>query len=60
MRRPGSGHSIVHAMPVAVHIAPRKLSREDYDRLIGALDATGAGVDAGIVQVHPLHSPNPG
>jgi quinol monooxygenase YgiN len=89
-------------MPVAVHITPRNMSKQDYERVIGELYASGggepegrlyhaaygddevhmfevwespeqfeahsdrlfaviqgAGVDAGTVQVHPLHHPNP-
>jgi hypothetical protein len=32
-------------MPVAVHITPRNMSRQDYDRVIA--------------QVHPLHPTKP-
>ena len=94
--------SIARALPVAVHITPHNMSREDYDRVIAELAASGAGepegrrfhaaygddevhmfevwdspdqfdahsdrlfaviqgagVDAGTVNVHPLHSPHP-
>lgn len=84
-------------MPVAVHISPNNMSREDYEKVIGELEKSGvhegrlyhaaygedevqmfevwrseeefdahrdqlfsvlqgAGVDAGTVEVHPLHS----
>ena len=89
-------------MPVAVHITSHHMSREDYERVIALLEASGAGepegrlfhaaygedevhmfevwesaeqfdahsdrffevilaagVDAGSVNVHPLHSPRP-
>jgi quinol monooxygenase YgiN len=85
-------------MPVAVHITPRNMSKQDYEQVIGELYASGggepegrlfhaaygddevhmfevwesqehfeahsdrlfaviqgAGVDAGIARVHPLH-----
>jgi quinol monooxygenase YgiN len=101
-RRAASVPSIAGAMPVAVHITPRNMSRDDYERVIAELDASGAGepegrlfhaaygtdevhmfevwdspdqfdahsnqlfaviqgagVDAGTVNVHPLHSPHP-
>jgi quinol monooxygenase YgiN len=34
-------------MPVAVHITPKKLSRDDYEKLIGELEASGAGEPEG-------------
>jgi hypothetical protein len=34
-------------MPVAVHITPHNMSREDYDRVIAELDASGAGEPEG-------------
>jgi hypothetical protein len=53
-------------MPVAVHISPQHMSKEDYARVVGELEASGrdrmfaamqgAGVDAGTVGMHPLHS----
>ena len=34
-------------MPVAVHITPSKMSREDYDRVMGVLTTSGAGEPEG-------------
>ena len=90
-------------MAVAVHINPQHMSREDYERVLGELGASGAGdpdgrrvhaaygedqvrmfevwdseeqfdthrerlfgllqdagINPGIVEVHPLHSAPPG
>jgi hypothetical protein len=30
-------------MPVAVHIVPGRMSKEDYDRMVAELEASGAG-----------------
>ena len=89
-------------MPVAIHITPSHMSREDYERCIGELEARDAhepdgrlfhaaygedhvhmfelwqsredfeahrdrmfealqcaGVDGGIVEMHPVHSDHP-
>lgn len=34
-------------MPVAVHISPQKMTKEDYDREIAELKASGAGEPEG-------------
>ena len=36
-------------MPVAVHITPSKMSRGDYERVIGELERSGAGSPEGRV-----------
>jgi hypothetical protein len=34
-------------MPIAVHIAPGKMSKDDYARIMGELESTGAGAPEG-------------
>jgi quinol monooxygenase YgiN len=34
-------------MPVAVHICPTQMTKDDYERLIGDLEASGAGEPEG-------------
>ena len=55
-------------MAVAVHINPQHMSREDYERVLPRRAETwlrcgllqDAGINPGIVEVHPLHSAPPG
>lgn len=97
-----AARSVAGVMPVAIHICPDHMSRDDYKRVIGDLEKEGvhepegrlyhaaygdddvkmfevwrsqedfdahsdklfatlqgAGVDAGTVEVHPLHSDHP-
>jgi hypothetical protein len=44
---------------VAVHICPDQMSKADYERERLFATLQGAGVDAGTVDVHPLHSGHP-
>jgi quinol monooxygenase YgiN len=41
--RGGGGVGHAPDMPVAVRITPKQLSRDDYEKLIDELEATGAG-----------------
>lgn len=37
----GRPPSLPHRMPVAVHISPNNMSREDYEKVIGELEKSG-------------------